>query len=50
VIMGILLVVSRWNTSVGDPDYDPIYDLDSDGDIDIEDIMLVRAHWGETCP
>ena len=42
-------VASRWNTSVGDPDYDPLYDLDFDGDIDILDIMIVAAHWGETC-
>ena len=49
MIMGILLVVSRWNTSVGDPDYDPIYDLGSDCDIDVVDIMLVVVHWGETC-
>ncbi len=24
-------------------------DLDEDGDIDIADIMLVVAHWGEEC-
>jgi hypothetical protein len=39
-----LLEYLRWDT-----DYDPTYDLDSDGDIDIVDIMLVVAHWGETC-
>ena len=44
------LGASRWNTSVGDPDYDPTYDLDNDGDIDIMDIMLVVVHWGKTCP
>lgn len=42
-------VASRWNTSEGDPGYDPTYDLDNDGDIDVVDIMLVAAHWGETC-
>lgn len=45
----IMLVASRWNTAVGDADYDPTYDLDDDGDIDIVDIMLVAIHWGETC-
>ena len=49
MIVDIMLATSYWNTSVGDTDYDPTYDLDSDGDIDIEDIMLVVAHWGETC-
>ena len=39
----------HWNTFAGDPDYDPTYDLDNDGDIDILDILLVAAHWGETC-
>ena len=48
-IADIMVVASRWNTSEGDPDYDPAYDLDGDGDIDVVDIMLV-VHWGETCP
>jgi hypothetical protein len=45
----IMLVASRWRTSEGDDDYDPLYDLDGDGDIDVVDIMLVAVHWGETC-
>jgi hypothetical protein len=54
----IMLVASRWRTSLanpdpdGDPDtpsYDPQYDLDEDDDIDVVDIMLVVIHWGETC-
>jgi len=48
-IVDIMLVAIHWNTFVGDPDYDPTYDLDGDGDIDIMDILLVAAHWGETC-
>jgi hypothetical protein len=48
-IADIMLVASRWHSSVGDDDYDPAYDLDDDGDIDIVDIMLVTVHWGETC-
>jgi N-acetylneuraminic acid mutarotase len=48
-IVDIMLVAIRWNTFVGDPDYDPTYDLDGDGDIDIMDILLVAVHWGETC-
>ena len=49
-VTDIMMVTSRWNSSVGDDDYNPAYDLDSDGGIDIVDIMLVANHWGETCP
>jgi hypothetical protein len=45
-VADIMLVANRWDTSVGDPGYDPLYDLDDDGDIDIVDIMLVVVHWG----
>jgi hypothetical protein len=48
-IADIMLVASRWHSSVGDDDYDPAYDLDDNGSIDIVDIMLVAVHWGETC-
>jgi len=44
-----MLVASRWNSSAGDDDYDPAYDLDGNGKIDIVDIMLVAVHWGDTC-
>ena len=51
-------VASRWRTSRENPDpdnnpetpnYDARYDIDQDDDIDIVDVMLVVAHWGETC-
>jgi uncharacterized repeat protein (TIGR01451 family) len=45
----IQLVAGRWRCKCGDVCYDPLYDLDHDCDIDIVDIMLVTAHWGETC-
>ena len=48
-IVDIMLVASRWNARVGDPNYDLAYDMDADGDIDIVDIMIVASHWGETC-
>ena len=48
-IVDIMLVASRWHSSVGDDDYDPAYDLNDDGEIDIVDIMLVAIHWGEIC-
>jgi hypothetical protein len=48
-IVDIMLVASRWNTTIGDIRYDAIYDQDDDGDIDIADIMFVAAHWRERC-
>lgn len=47
-VVDIMMVASRWNNRVGDPNYDAKYDLDSDGDIDIVDIMKVAAQWGWT--
>ncbi len=45
----IMLVASRWDARVGDPQYLTRYDLDQDGDIDVVDIMLVADHWDEHC-
>ncbi len=38
-----------YGTSVGDANYDPAFDLDSDGDIDIVDITMVTYDYGWTC-
>jgi hypothetical protein len=48
-VVDIMLVVARWNTSEGDPDYDPAYDLNGDGYIDVADIMKVASDWGTAC-
>ena len=48
-VADIMLVASLWHTAVGDPDFNPDYDLDDSGGIDIVDIMLVAVHWGEGC-
>jgi hypothetical protein len=45
-IVDVMLVASRWNTSLGDPNYDAQYDLDGDGDIDIVDVMKIAVEWG----
>ena len=45
----VMLVTNRWRCKCGDDCYDPRYDLDEDCDIDIVDITLVVAHWGERC-
>jgi hypothetical protein len=46
----IMLMVPHWNTSCGDPGYDPLYDVDGDCDIDLGDIMQVAAVWNTPCP
>lgn len=48
-VVDIMLVASRWNTALGDTNYDARYDLDDDGNVDIVDIMLVSGQWGRTC-
>ncbi|MGA9348903.1 MAG: C1 family peptidase [Anaerolineae bacterium] len=48
-VADIQQVASRWHCQLGDACYDDTYNVDSDGDIDIVDIMLVTAHWGDTC-
>ena len=51
-------VASRWRTYCHNPDpdnnpatpnYDPLCDINKDGVINVVDIMLVVAHWGEIC-
>ncbi len=48
-ILDIMLVASHWNTSAGDPTYDPLYDLNGDAGVDIIDIMMVAAEWNQHC-
>ena len=42
-------VASRWRMTDVDPNWEKRYDLNVDGVINIVDLMLVSAHWGETC-
>lgn len=43
------LVAAHWGAVAGSPGYDPRYDLDHNGRIDIRDLMLVTLKWGEHC-
>ena len=49
-VQDIMQVASRWRMTEADDDWDPWYDIHNDGIITVVDIMLVSAHWGETCP
>ena len=48
-VVDIMMVASHWNTTEGQPGYDPACDMDDDGDVDVVDIMLVASRWGDTC-
>jgi hypothetical protein len=50
---------ARWRTSSADPDpdddpgtpnYDPLYDVDKDGQVTVLDVMQVSSQWGQTSP
>lgn len=49
-IVDIQVVAGRWNTAVGNPSYDPAYDIDKDGDIDIADVQRVAGQWNKSAP
>jgi len=48
-IIDVMAVVHRWGAVEGDPDYDPLYDMDGDGDIDIVDVQIEAGLWGRRC-
>jgi len=45
-----MLVVGKYRTKIGNEDYHKLYDIDSDGDVDILDIMKVVGKFGWQCP
>lgn len=49
-VVDIMEVASRWNATLGDPNYQARCDLNGDGCITVVDIMMVSAQWGQTCP
>jgi hypothetical protein len=48
-IIDVTTVAYAYDTSLGDPEYNPLYDMDSDNDIDIVDITMVAYHYGWSC-
>lgn len=49
-IVDIVSVAIHFGAKIGDPEYDPIADIDDTGEIDIVDIVIVAIHFGETDP
>jgi len=45
----IQAVANHWRQRAGDPGWEARFDVNSDGVINIVDIMQVSAHWGESC-
>lgn len=45
----IALMGQRWNVLTGQAGYDPAFDLDQDGDVDIADLLRVAANWNTVC-
>jgi len=47
-IFDIVAIASSYDSEDGDPAYNPNYDIDGDGDIDIFGIVTVAGKYGET--
>jgi len=45
--MDIQKVAAHYGSKEGDSDWDPKYDVDGDGDVDIVDIQKVAAWYGQ---
>lgn len=49
-IKDIQVVAGRVGRARGDPNYEQLYDLDFNGQIDKEDVEIVATRWNHTCP
>ena len=49
-IRDVMAVIVRWGMVEGDPDWDPLYDLNTDGRINIVDVQIEAGLWGTVCP
>lgn len=48
--LDLMAVVAGWHSQAGGAGYRETLDLDRGGDVDVLDVMLAAAHWGEVCP
>lgn len=50
-VLDIQLDASHWNTALGNPGYNPIYDVEVplDDRVDIRDVQVVSAAFNRTC-
>lgn len=44
-----LLFAAHFGTNDGDPNWDPLFDLDSDGQVGFSDFLIFIRNWGKTC-
>jgi hypothetical protein len=49
-VSDLTAIAAAWDQPPSTPTWDPRFDLDTDDDVDIIDIMLVTARWGAPCP
>lgn len=46
---GIQIVVAHWGETPSSPGWEPRFDLNADGRVDIIDVMRTGAAWGTMC-
>ncbi len=49
-VQDVQATAERWRLRNTNSGWDPRFDLDGDGDVDVADIMRVAAAWGNRCP
>ena len=42
-------IAFHWNTELGQPGYDPLYDLDGSGRVEVLDVLNVANRWNRDC-
>ena len=45
----VAMAAAHWQTHSAAPDWNPIFDRNGDGVVDMADILLVSMHWGAYC-
>jgi RHS repeat-associated protein len=41
---------ARWGAASGEANYDPAFDVDNNGVINVSDVLRISAHLGDVCP